>query len=243
MQDNQTMDFMMGEPGALSPTDVVRQSLRDVQNNLRSYCMAGLGFLVAVLLWVVGMVLVCGLTASPMFVSENEIVLIASASVTGLGYLVFLVLIGFWVTPQFLASLLRDLAAHNRQGSLLTFNSVWKHNKDNRSQIAGVNLLVQLAVGLGLILCIVPGVLIALATVYALPLVALYEMPPVQALKASVQEFKANLTWHLSFLCMSVLLVTLVSLVPIIGALIAQPLLLRLYLGAVENAFGHVPLR
>lgn len=243
MDVNETNDFLLTDNEVKSPIETIKSSLEDVWKNLAGYCLAGLGFNVAVLTWVVVILATAAVVVSPSFFLENQLFVALCFLGGGLVYLVGLLALGFWIVPQYLASLLRAIAGHRYQQGQLGFKSAWLHKKDSRKDVSVVYALTQFLILIGTLLCIFPGFILAFATVYALPLVALYDRPPVDAVKQSYHAFKSNLGWHLPFIFLAGLTVTCISLVPILGFLVVQPLMMRLHIAAMEPTFGRIPLR
>jgi uncharacterized membrane protein len=243
--DNETLNFMIGQPGNRSAVDTVKLSLANSWRHLSGYAVSGLGFIFRILIALCGVIFV---TALPLVLTilfidplSNQASLI-SLSIAGLIFTISILLVSFRIVPLYLASLLRAIAAHNRHGTPLALNSVSKHTTEDKTNIIRVYFLQQVLITGGLLCFIVPGLIVAGLTLYAFPLVVLFRMEPVDALKTSASHIKANIGWHLSFYILGGLAISVISLIPIVGALIAQPLMHRMVLDASENAFGHAPV-
>jgi hypothetical protein len=233
---------MLAVPTGIAPVAVVKDAYQDVRKHLGTYFKAGLGLFVAILLVVIGSCIVSALPLLPLLMTENELVLMGSIGVAALVFIVCNLVISFVYAPCYLASLLHGVALHRGHGTPLTFKTVWKHPPPNKRDIVLVYLGVQLIVSIGIVFCILPGLVLALLTAYAFPLVALYRMKPMTAIKASIDQVQEDFSWHLIFWGLTAVSVMLFAWIPILGTFLAQSVIFRLHLGATENTFGQAPV-
>jgi len=240
--DNDTIDFMIGVTEDLGPVEVLKQAYRDIRKDIGAFFMAGLGAFIAILFLTIGLCIVSAIPLLPTLMTENEMIALAGMGLSGLLVTICSLVFGFVYAPCYLASLLKGVALHRRQGIPLTFNTVWKYSKENRRDIILVNLAVQLIVSVGILFCIVPGLVLAVLTAYAFPLVVLYRMKPTAAIKASVDQVRAHITWHFSFWVLAAGSMMLFAWIPILGTFLVQPVTQRLLLGATENSFSTAPV-
>jgi uncharacterized membrane protein len=235
---NDTIDFMLGVTETKQPVELLMSTYREIASHLVSYFMAGLGFLIAILLLVVGVSIVSALPLLPLLAIENQPIAIACMVLSGAVAAIGLTVISVVKAPCYMASMLIGVTLHHREGIPLALNTVWKHYPSNQRDVVLVYLGVQILTAIGVLFCVLPGLVLAFLTAYALPLVALYKMSPVEAIKSSISAVRAAPGWHLLFWLISGVSVMLFAWVPVLGSLLGQVVLWRLLIGASENTFG-----
>ena len=97
----------------------------------------------------------------------------------------------------------------------------------NVRDAAGViasQVLVALAVLAGVLCCILPGLVVGMASFFVLPAVVLDGLGPVEAIRRAWGHFANHVLWHLVMLACNMLAMIVVSFLPFVGH-VAAPVL------------------
>jgi uncharacterized membrane protein len=139
----------------------------------------------------------------------------ASIAVLALGGLVLLVLIGA-IQSAYLGALL-DIA----NGEQVAIGSFFKP-RNVGSVVLGA-LIVGVLVAIGYVLCVLPGLAVAIFTIFTTILIVERNLPPIDAIKASVDIVKANFVQVLLAWLIFGVITTVGSLLCGIGLIVALP--------------------
>jgi uncharacterized membrane protein len=141
---------------------------------------------------------------------------VASDIVVIVGYVV-LFIVGFAIQSAYTSGLL-DIA----NGQQVTVGSFFKPRNLGNFIVAG--LILAILVGIGTILCVIPGVIVAFFTIWTIYALLDRNLSPVDAIKASVEMTRANvLNTFLAWLISSVI-ISIGAVVCYVGLLVAAPL-------------------
>jgi uncharacterized membrane protein len=139
----------------------------------------------------------------------------ASYLVLGLGALVAAI-VGFAIQSAYTSSLL-DIA----NGQPVTIGSFFKPRNLGAVIVAGV--IVAILTGIGYLLCIIPGIIVAFLTMFTVYALLERNLSPIDAIKASVDITRANLGNAILAWLLSALVLAAGVAVCYIGVIVAAP--------------------
>ena len=140
---------------------------------------------------------------------------VASYLVLGLGTIIVLI-IGFAIQSAYSSSLL-DIA----DGQPVTIGSFFKPRNLGAVIVAGV--IIAVLTGIGYVLCIIPGLIVAFLTMFTVYALLDRNLSPIDAIKASIDITRANLGNAILAWVLSALVVSAGVAVCYVGVIVAAP--------------------
>jgi hypothetical protein len=227
-------DVVAAEPGAL-----ITRLIDELKARFLGYLLAGLGYFVALFAAILVVVALFALGAVPGAVMEDENVLTIGMLASGLLlYTPGLVFVTLVLGPGMNASLMRAMWSAWHDDGPLGFGSPFATFSENLKNVVIVTFLYQMAVFVGMLLCYVPGILLAVALCHAPPLVILHGVAPVDALKMSFEKVKANAAYHAIGIVLMMVVTIVCELIPVVGLLLIIPVQFAMVLLMHEAMFG-----
>jgi uncharacterized membrane protein len=235
-----------GSPAALPATgtppavgDLFKQLTDDVQAHFMSYLTAGFGYF-AGLFGLVMLLLVLSFSgAIPGIVMQDETVATIGFDLTLLVvYFPGIMVVTLVLVPLMNASLMRALQTQlDGDGMPMGMNAAYSTLRQDMGSVILAQLLLSLVVSIGLLFCYIPGIVLAVALGWAIPLVVLRRVAPVDALKASWAVFSANAAWHVVFVLVTIAIALVCELIPIVGIMVLYPVVFMFQLLAFRALF------
>jgi uncharacterized membrane protein len=227
-------DVAVPQPGAL-----ITRLIDELKARFFGYLLAGLGYFVALFAAILVLIALMGVGAVPGAVMEDENVLTIGLLASGLllytpGILFVTLVLG----PGMNASLMRAMWSAWHDDGPLGFGSAFATFSENLKNVVIVTLLYQLAVLGGMLLCYVPGILLAVALCHGPPLVVLHGVAPVEALQMSFDKVKANAGYHAIGVVLMLVATMVCEFLPLVGVLLMIPVQLAMVLMMHEAMFG-----
>jgi uncharacterized membrane protein len=96
----------------------------------------------------------------------------------------------------------------------------------DKAQVVLTALLVAVGTFIGLVLCIIPGIIFAFLTMFAIPFVVDKQMPAVDAIKASIQLVRENVGPTLLYFLLAYVVTLVGACLCGVGLLVAYPVVL-----------------
>lgn len=227
-------DLAVPNPGAL-----VNGLVDELKARFVGYLLAGTGYFAAIFASVFVLIAVFAIGAIPGAVTENETLLSIGILVSGLLFytpgILFVTLV---MGPAMNASLMRAIWSARREDAPLGFGSAFGSVRENLRDVVIVTVLYQLAVFVGMLFCYVPGIVLAVMFVHAMPLVVLHGVTPMDALKMSFEKVKENGSYHAIAFVLMFVVVMVCEFIPLVGLLLLIPVQLTMLLMMYEAMFG-----
>lgn len=231
------LDLAGGTSGALdSPLDVASAVWNDFKNHIMGYLMAGLAYLAVTMVVVFFCISALGLMI-PGALMEDE-ALIAIGGIAGFSiYTIGLFAFSFLGVPLLTASLMRAIDAQARGEGEIGFLSLTSTARENAGYVIIFYLMGQTVVLIGFMLLYIPGFIAAVVVSFAMPIVVLDGLSPVDALKKSWEHVSANPAWHFGVWA-SLFAALIVGELTIVGLLVLFPVMVAWQVHAHRIAFG-----
>lgn len=141
----------------------------------------------------------------------------------------------------FAASLYRAARDHVH-GVPLSFAAPFQTAGRDLGAAVAVTLTFGLLVGLGTLLFVVPGLIVAWLLMWAPPLVFLHRRSLGEALSGSVQLATRAPGWTLLLALLGVVASAIAGAIPVVGPILLVPVVVLLHARAFEAAFGEEPI-
>jgi hypothetical protein len=218
-------------------TAVLRGVIADLTAHPAAYLMAGVGYLASALVLVTLAVGLLGICMAPGIVKEDEDLLVIGGLVGMIPYLGLIFAFAFIAFPLMSASLRRALDAQRSGGEPIGFFSLFSGSGERTWPIVTFYVMSQVLVMVGMLMLYVPGIIAMVVTTFALPIVVLEDVAPVDALKIAWEHVRRNAAWHVGVWLL--LIPAFIALeLTIVGLLFIFPLLIAYQLVAYREAFG-----
>ncbi len=225
-------------PGDLSdPMAVPNLVMADVKAHLGPYVLAGLGYLVATFGFIGVVLAVLFGSMAPGILAEDETLAMVGMGIGFTAYVVGILGFGFVVAPLMNASLLRALDEQRRGGAPIGFTSAFSTMRQGAGRVIGFYLLGQLAVLVGMLFLYIPGIVAAVVTTFALPIVVFEDVAPVTALQLGWKHLKAHPMWHVPLWLLMFIGIVLLEF-SIVGLVLIYPVMVAFQLFAYRVAYG-----
>ncbi|MBN2799699.1 MAG: hypothetical protein JXX28_11180 [Deltaproteobacteria bacterium] len=223
---------------ALPPvTDLLMDTFADLRDNLVEYLLAALGML---LVMIPAMLVLYGLMALgvvPGLLAQDEVML-----VLGVYAGIFVALPVFALILLFPSvSLSRAAWHHVAEEEPLGISSPFSRLFEDVGSVLLLKLLLGVLTVVGLMMCYLPALLVAIATVFALPALIAHRLSPVAALKLSLEHTQRNLTWHLGFWGLGFVVTLVAGYIPIVGGLLGMVFYQVYVMKGYKAVFGAGP--
>lgn len=158
-----------------------------------------------------------------------------------LGWLFGGLLVGASLFTPLQASLWRAMWRRIEHAEPLGFRSGFEDPWTRLGSVVGVAVVVAIFVFIALPFCYVPAVVIAMATQFAYPAVAVHGVPVMDAIRGSVEFAREEPLWCGGVWLIATVMVTLMNQVLFIGGAIGLPFYAAYTLLAYRSAFGSGP--
>ena len=232
-------------PGAVGSLpkvfDLLNLCINDLRQNFAGYLLAGLGLLVVILPMVilvyVGIfaAIVPGIVVGQTTGNDDLGGLVTVGGVfLGVFVMIFVMMV---VMAPINGSLYRNVLASLRGEQPLGFGACFSRMFEDVGKVVLLMLIQGALTLVGVLLCYVPGLLVAMFLNFALPAVIVHKLGPMDAIGLSVRHVKANLSWHLGFWALGLAMMMISSNVPIVG-LVGIPMYAAYQLRAYRQVFG-----
>lgn len=223
------------------PVAVVKALLADLQARPMAYAMCGLGYLV-VTFAAIALIIAFPLAGFGVGAASNdETLMVIGGSVGMIGYAGGLFLLTLFGVPLMTASLIRAFDHQLRGGADIGFGSSFSRMRDDQGRlgrVVGFNLLLQMMVFVGILFFYIPGLIVAVIGLLALPIVVLEpDVSPMEAMSLAWAHARNNAAWHVAVWLIMVGVLLLAEL-SVIGLLFVWPLMVGYQTIAYYKAFG-----
>lgn len=143
--------------------------------------------------------------------------------------------------PLFVVGFLRGILAVNR-GEEFQLSIITGAVRELPT-ILGIMLLTGLAVWIGMMLCVIPGLVLGIGLQFALTIYADRKLGVVECLQESWELAKSNLLMLFVYFFVAGLIVGVIQYIPIVGMLVAMPLHMMMNIAAYLGLTGQGELR
>lgn len=223
------------------PMAVAKALLADLQARPIAYAMCGFGYL-AVTFAAIGVILGflfvgVGIGAA----SNDETLMVVGGSVGMIGYAGGLFVFTLVGVPLMTASMIRAFDHQLHGGAEIGFSSTFSRMRDDQGRlgrVVGFNLMLQMLILVGILFLYIPGLIVAIVGLLALPIVVLEpDVSPMEAMSLAWGHMRKNAGWHVAvwLIMIGILLVAELS---VIGLLFIWPLMVGYQTIAYHKAFG-----
>ncbi|MCA9490424.1 MAG: hypothetical protein KC621_10885 [Myxococcales bacterium] len=185
------------DPDATDALAVARVSWEELVSAPVGYALAGLSYLVVVLVVVTVAMGALGLGVAPGMLLDDETILVVGGMAGMLVYTGVILLVTFVGYPLMTASLIRAVDAHRAGGPAPGFTSAFSTMTQDAGRIIAFYALSQLAVLVGMLFLYLPGFLAVAVSTYAFPMVVMERVGPVEALSRGFDHLRRHAVWHL----------------------------------------------
>lgn len=230
----------MSELDAPAPdaVQILTEHFNDVKDNLVGYLLSGLGFYGAIVIAVLVVMVPLFAATLPGIVMENDTLMIGGMIIGWTWYLVALLAVTLVISPLLLGSFLRAMDAHKRGAAPLGFKAAFSTFRQDPKRTIGIQLVVQLIMGVGMMFCYIPGMLAIPFMSFAVPMVVLDGHSISEALSRTWAHMRRYPLFHLLFHLLALATAMAVEMIPIVGLLMVFPWLFGLNLVAYRAAFS-----
>ncbi|HHO50947.1 MAG TPA: hypothetical protein ENK18_08765 [Deltaproteobacteria bacterium] len=227
-----------GDPQALSdPMSATNAVIADVKDNLVPYLLCGLSFVTVFTLVTSACVAVPFVGILPGVIAEDEL-LLALGSVFGfVAYMLMLLAAIVIVYPLMAASTLRGIDQQLRGGPRLGLMSPVNDMFSGAGRVVALYALGTLLTLVGMLFFYVPGLIVAVLMMFAMPMVVLEGAGPIEAMKRGWGHMLEHPSWHLPVWLLMFIGSAAMQLT-IVGILFVYPVMLAYHLVAYRIAFG-----
>ncbi|MCB9685458.1 MAG: hypothetical protein H6735_10495 [Alphaproteobacteria bacterium] len=185
------------DPAATDPLAVARVCWEELVSAPVGYALAGLSYLVVVLVVIAVAVGALGLGVAPGLALDDETILIVGGMAGMLVYTGAILIVSFVGYPLMTASLMRAVDAHRAGGPAPGFTSAFSTLTQDAGRIIAFYALSQLLVLVGMLFLYLPGFVALAVVTYALPMVVMERIGAAEAVSRSFDHLRRHPVWHL----------------------------------------------
>jgi hypothetical protein len=225
------------EPAA-TPLQLVSTLIDMVKNHFTAYLIGGLGFLLAILGCVIVLILPIGIGVLPGAITNDDDLTSLGLTIGFLVYGVGIAVLAFFVAPLLNASLMRAVWKQVEGEGDLSFGSAFSTMRDRMGPVLVLNVLTMVVVMIGLLMCYLPGLFAAMVLGLAIPMVAIHDVPPADAIRLTLSKAQQHFSWHVIYGLLSLAIALIVQYIPIIGMMLAYPVLFTYQVLAYRALWG-----
>ena len=212
--------------GSGAATDVLQRVINDVRMHPGGYFAAGFAYFAVAIALIVVVVGVLMVGMAPGLLLEDETLLAIGGGLGFLGYMGGIFGFSFVVYPLMTAAMIRGLHEQDQNGTPIGFGTPFRGLSNRAGAVIGFYLLTQTLVLVGILFFYIPGIIIALISLLAMPILVIEGVSPTEALQRAFKHFTANIGWHLMlalilFACLIALELTIVGLFIMFPVLVA----------------------
>ncbi len=127
------------------------------------------------------------------------------------------------------------------RGGTFEIGDLFRGRPGDIGRSVGLMLLISLMSGIGFLLAYIPGILIGTLLVFAMPVMADRDLGAIDSIKASIELTKSRFGWILLYVFITSMIMSVISSVPLVGALAAIPIYIVMILVAYRGVIGELP--
>lgn len=227
-----------GDPAALEdPMAAANAVIADVKEHLVPYLLCGLSFSALFTGIILACVAVPFLGMLPGMIAEDELLLSIGSIVGFSAYTILLLGAVFVAYPLMAASTLRALDRQLRGQGTIGLMSPVDGLLSGAGRVLAFYALGMLLTMVGALMCYVPGLIAAMLVMFAMPMVVIDGVGPVEAYQRGWAHMREHPTWHLPVWLLMFIGSTALQLT-FVGIFFIYPLMLAYHLAAHRIAFG-----
>ena len=218
--------------------NLVQETMTEFLDAIGPYLLGMLGLVLGYLIiGTSGGVVLVGLVAMLVFVLNALAVIGEDAGallaliwlVANLGFLAVAMIGTMALTAPLHASFLRAVAAHQRGDDELQIASAFNTVTQELPRVVGVGALVGAAMSVGMLFCFFPLLLVPLFLGFAIPLVALHGLSPMDAARTNVKHVWVHLQDHAILALVTAAIGFMANFVPVLGPAFMMAFSVRAY--------------
>jgi uncharacterized membrane protein len=225
------------EGGSDDPMDVPRAVWADLTAHPVPYLLANLGYMGAIMAFLVVVLAVFALAAAPGIVTEDETVLFVGVMAGFAVYTLSLLALAFVAVPLFTASTLRAIDRQRQGLGTVGVASTFNDMGTRAGAVIGTYALTQALAFVGILFFYVPGLLAMAIGSFALPIAVFEDVGAIEAWKRAWGHAKNHAAWHIGVFAM-LFVAILVLEMSIVGLFFLWPVLCAWQLYAYRLAYG-----